>query len=131
MHAAHARSTDTPGFTELLDALLHATWFAARQPGVDGVIQRRANDQVLVHLMHLGNDRTIDGDVQALALDAVLRLDQWLAERASREKDTAWRAHYGDARVTIRRMQDNPSTIDDIPLPKPPPGAPIGNSTGL
>ena len=131
MNAAYTQSTDTPGFTELLDALLHATWFAARQAGMDGVIQRRTNDQVLVHLMHLGNDRAIDGDVQALALDAVLRLDQWLAERASREKDAAWRAHYGDARITIRRMQDDPSTVDDVPRPKPPPGAPIGTSTGL
>ncbi len=131
MNAAHARSAAMPGFTELLDALLHATWFAARQAGMDGAIQRRANDRVLAQLMRLGIDRAIDGDVQALALDAVLRLDQWLAERASREKDAAWRAHYGDARFTIRRMQDDPSTVDDIPRPKPPPGAPIGTSIGL
>lgn len=131
MNAAHARSTDMPGFTELLDALLHATWFAARQAGADSVIQRRANDQVLAQLMRLGNDRTIDGDVQALALDAVLRLDQWLEDRASREKNAVWRAHYGDARVAIRRMQDDPSTVDDIPQLNPPPGAPIGTSLGL
>jgi hypothetical protein len=128
MNAAHTRQTDMPGFTELLEALLHATWFSSRQSGADGVIQRRTNDQLLMHLMKLGNDRTVDGDVQALALDAVLRLDTWLAERVSREKDAAWRAHYADSRSAIRRMQDDPSSLDDMPLPRPPPGSPIGST---
>jgi hypothetical protein len=78
--------------------------------------------------MKLGNDRTVDGGVQALALDAVLRLDTWLAERMSREKDAAWRAHYADSRSAIRRMQDDPSSLDDMPLPRPPPGSPIGST---
>jgi hypothetical protein len=126
MNVQHARQPEQPAFTELLDGLLAASWQAARQSGEAGAIQRRLDNRVLQRLMLLGNDREADIDARAQALDRVDALDRWLAPRADRESDAAWRAHYAHARLQIARMRDDPSSLEQIVPPEPPPGSPIG-----
>ena len=128
MNAAHARRSEAPGFGELLDALLNATWFDAPGSGVDGALQRAVNGQVLLRMMQLAVSNAVDRGVQALALAGVDRLDDRLAERSARAPDDSWRAHYEQARFAIRGMHEDPAGVAGLPLPEPPPGSPIGQA---
>jgi hypothetical protein len=122
----HALDPESPGFAELLDALLDATWRAEPRDGMDGALQRVANDQVLRRLLALAGDLSIDPGVQAAALAAVNGLDEWLEGRVRAQRDGAWRAHYERARYVIRRLRDDPEALGELPRPEPPPGEPIG-----
>jgi hypothetical protein len=126
MNAAHALRRESPGFGELLGSLLDATWYASPVSGFEGALQRSVNDQLLLRLMQLAVNDTIDTGVRASALAAVDGLGDRLPERSARAPDDAWRAHYEHARFAIRRMREDPAGIVTLALPEPPPGSPIG-----
>jgi len=126
--ATSARNPLSPGFGEVTDDLLRATWFAAHRSGVDAELQRIANDQALDGLMRLATNPEADGQVRAIALAAIDRLDGWLAQQAGRELDSSWQAHHGFARFRIGRMRDDPSSVEQIVPVAVPPGEPIGTS---
>lgn len=126
--ASNARQPTMPGFSELTDDLLRATWFAAHQSGIEGEIQRQTNSLALERLMMLAVNNDADAQVRAIALDAVNQLDNWLAPRATSEGDASWRAHYGFARFQIEQMRNDPSSIEQIQPVTVPPGEPIGTT---
>ncbi len=128
MIASSARNTTLPGFTELVDDLLRATWFGARPSGMDGEIQRATNNLALERLMMLAVNGDADAQARAIALDAVNRLDQWLTPRVSGENDADWRAHYAFAKFQIEQMRNDPSSIEQIKPVTVPPGEPIGTT---
>ncbi len=128
MIASSARDASLPGFGELLDELLAATWFVSRMSGIDAEIQRLTNTLVLQSLMVLASNKDSDVQVRAIALDAVNRLDNWLAPRTVNENDSKWRAHYGYARYLVEQMRNDPSTIEQIEPVTVPPGQPIGTT---
>jgi len=128
MIASSARNATLPGFDELVDDLMRATWFSTRQAGIDGEIERAVNNLALERLMMLAVNEEADGQARAIALDAVNRLDAWLAPRATSENDAAWRAHYGFGRFRIEQMRNDPSSIEQIQPVTVPPGEPIGSS---
>src|SRR5690606_20547998 len=130
MNALHAHQAEQPSFSELVDDLLAVSWQASRSSGEAGAIQRRLDSQVLERLMLLGNDLEADNQVKAQALDGVERLDRWLVQRAGAETDAEWRAHYSHARLQIERMRQDPSSLQRIAPVEPPPGSPIGTTTG-
>lgn len=121
---ARTAEPSQPGFEEVVDAVLRASWYAERPEGVAGAIRRAVDAQVLDRLMRLAVDSAVAADVRALALDAVYELDAWLERR--RESDRSWRAHYREARLRIARMLDDPASVEAFPEVTPPPGAPIG-----
>ncbi|MEE8425654.1 MAG: zinc-dependent metalloprotease [Woeseiaceae bacterium] len=114
-----------PGFGELADKLLQASWFAATQQGIDADIQRQTNMIVLAGLMRLAVSVEADPAVRAIALDVVNRLDESLAVRAPSDRKS--RAHFGLARHYIERMRDDPASVETMPSVTPPPGSPIGS----
>ncbi|MFP6815916.1 MAG: zinc-dependent metalloprotease [Pseudomonadales bacterium] len=124
--ALSARSAISPGFDELLDDLLRVTWFAAQQLGIDAELQRITSSLMLDRLMLLTTNNEAATQVRAIALDAVNRLDNWLAQQTSSERATAWRAHYGFARLRIEQMRSDPSSLEQIAPVTVPPGEPIG-----
>ena len=126
MIAANARQPDLPGFDELCVTLLDSTWFATRQAGMEGAIQRSTNDQVLQGLMRLTVNTEANADVRAIALDTVNRLDNWLSARVSQESDVIWRAHFAQARRQIRLMLEDPASVEPLLPATAPPGSPIG-----
>lgn len=128
MTATRARNSTSPGFDELTDDLLRATWFASHPSGIDGEIQRSTNILALDRLMMLAVNADADPQVRAIALDAINQLDSWLAPRAASESDSAWRAHYGFARFRIEQMRDDPSSVEQIEPVTVPPGEPIGTT---
>ncbi len=128
MIATSARNATMPGFDELTEDLLQATWYANRQTGVDAEIQRAVNNLALERLMMLAVNESADGQARALALDTVNRLDAWLAPRANAESDAAWRAHYAFGRFRIEQMRSDPGSIEQIEPVTVPPGEPIGST---
>lgn len=128
MIATRARNSTSPGFDELTDDLLRATWFASHQSGIDGEIQRSTNTLALERLMMLAVNADADAQVRAIALDAINQLDDWLAPRSASENDSAWRAHYGFGRFQIGQMRNDPSSVEQIEPVTVPPGEPIGTT---
>ncbi len=128
MVAASARQPAVPGFTELTDDLLQASFLAPRLTGIDAEIQRTTNNLVLQQLMMLFVDASTDQQVRAIALDAINQLDAWLTPRAGSESDSAWRAHFGFAQFRIAQMRNDPASIEAAPEVVIPPGEPIGTT---
>ena len=128
MIAASARNPDLPGFDELTDELLQATWLGPRGDGIDGEIRRAVNILALERLMMLAVDAAAEPQARAMALDAINRLDEWLAPRTASESDPAWRAHYGYGRFRIEQLRRDPASVDQIERVTVPPGEPIGSS---
>ncbi len=126
--ASNARQPTMPGFSELSADLLRATWFAPRQSGTDGEIQRQTNTLTLERLMMLAVNNDADAQVRAIALDTINQLDSWLAPRATNENDASWRAQYGFARFQIEQMRNDPSSVEQIQPVTIPPGEPIGST---
>jgi len=107
-------------------ALLDASWRQKPADGMTGAIQRQTNLQVMYALLGLAFNSAADGDVRAIALDAIDGLDTWLARQSS--KDSVLRAHYGFARFEIDRLRQDPSELSNIAPVTVPPGSPIGSS---
>ena len=126
--ATGASNADSPGFYELTDGLLDASWFAPRVSGLDSEIQRSVNSLVLERLVMLALNGAADAQVRAIALDTVERLDSWLASRLSSESDRDWRAHYRFARFSIERLRSDPASVEQEAPVAVPPGEPIGTT---
>lgn len=127
MVAAGARQAESPGFGELSESLLRATWFSRQRSGVGGEIQRLTNDIVLERLMLLSVNPEADAQVRAIAFDAISELDRWLESRIARENVRQWRAHYRLARHQIERVRHDPASLETLVPVVSPPGSPVGN----
>jgi len=127
MVAGNARQASTPGFGELTESLVRATWHSRQRPGTEGEIQRATNSLVLERLMLLSINPEADEQVRAIAFDRISELDSWLATRLAREGARRWRAHYRLARHQIRRMLEDPASLETLVPVKPPPGSPVGD----
>ena len=126
MIASGARNALSPGFDELTDGLLRATWFASQRSGIEGELQRTVNNLALEKLMLLAINKEADTQVRAIALDAVNRIDNWLAILVKNPIDNRWRAHYGFGRYQIEQMRNDPASIEATEPVVTPPGEPIG-----
>jgi len=123
--AARLVQNGAPGLGVVTSALLDASWHQKPAGGMTGAIQRQTNLQVMYALLGLAFNAAADGDVRAIALDAIDGLDTWLARQSS--KDSVLRAHYGFARFEINRLRQDPAELLNIAPVTVPPGSPIGS----
>ena len=123
--AARLAQNGAPGLFDLTKALLEASWYQKPASGMIGVIQRQTNLQVVYALLGLAFNSAVDGEVRAIALDAIGGLDQWLARQSV--KDSTLRAHYGFAKFEIDRLRQDPSALSNVVPVTVPPGSPIGS----
>ena len=122
----HARASNYPGFAELLDDLLAATWKAQPQNGYDGAIQQTVDSVVLDHLMALAADDHAASQTRAIASLKLDELKTWLAAQSKSTTDEGRRAQFFFAAQEIERFEKNPAALH-LTLPAPPPaGDPIG-----
>jgi hypothetical protein len=131
MIAGNARRSAAPGFGELTESLVRAIWYSRQRSGMDGEIQRATNGLVLERLMLLSINQEADEQVRAIAFDRISELDKWLSTRLARETRRRWRAHYRFARHQIRRMLEDPASLDTLVPVTPPPGSPVGDSATI
>jgi hypothetical protein len=123
--AARMNRNGSPGFSELVDRLLAATWYA--QPAArDFPIQRQTSLLVLSHLLRLATATNIDTSVNAVALAAVHSLRENLD--GIDPGDTASRGYYRLAELRIDTALADPASVEALPVIEPPPGSPIGTT---
>jgi hypothetical protein len=122
----HARNGHYPGFAELMDDLLKATWKAQPAKGYDGAIQRTVDAVVLHHLMSLAANEKAPAQARAIALMKLDELKEWLAAGLKTTLAEDRRAQFFSAHQDIERFEKNPAQFH-IPAPAPlPAGDPIG-----
>ena len=123
--AARLQQFGTPDFAAVTDALIEGT-VAARPVGGDaGAIQRQTNLQVLYALMQLAFNAGADGDVRAIAHNAISRIEEEADDQSA--PDATWRAHYEFLGFEIERLRDDPSQLESVTPVTVPPGSPIGS----
>ena len=122
----HARESNYPDFTELLDDLLTVTWKAQPETGYGGAVQQTVDSVVLDHLMALAADDHAASQTRAIASLKLDELKTWLAAQSKSAADESRRAQFFFATQEIDRFEKNPATLH-LTLPAPPPaGDPIG-----
>ncbi|MFL6387913.1 MAG: zinc-dependent metalloprotease [Terriglobales bacterium] len=123
----HARDANNPGFDELLDDVMAATWKAPAIQGYNGAIQRTVNGVVLNHLMSLAADEHASSQVRAVALLKLDQLRKWLISQENLLKDVPARAEFFFARNQIDHFEKNPAEVHVTAPATPPAGDPIGS----
>ena len=119
----------TPGFDELVNSLLRATWFPSplTRMEFDG-LTRQTNLQVLDGLLRLAVDTSVDPSARAVALNAVMRI------RGRTEQSVGVgggvQSFLRLARMRIDNVLDDPSLLESAPAVVVPPGSPIGGASG-
>jgi Met-zincin/Domain of unknown function (DUF5117) len=123
----HARDANDPGFAELADDLVAATWKAKPEPGYAGAIQQTVDSVVLQHLMSLASDEQAAAETRAIASLKLDELKGWLAAQMKTTTDESRRAQVFFALQQIERFEKNPGELH-LTVPAPPPaGDPIGD----
>ncbi|HEV2314888.1 MAG TPA: zinc-dependent metalloprotease [Candidatus Acidoferrales bacterium] len=122
----HAREAIYPGFAELLDDLLAATWKAQPQTGYEGAIQQTVDSVVLNHLMALAADDHAATQTRAIASLKLDELKNWLAAQSKSTTNESRRAQFFFAAQEVERFEKNPAALHLTPPAPPPAGDPIG-----
>jgi Met-zincin/Domain of unknown function (DUF5117) len=123
----HALDSTYPGFAELLDDLLAATWKAQPRSGYEGAIQRTVDSVVLDKLMTLAAEGQASQEVRAIVSLKLDELKRWVAAQAPSAKDEATRAQLFFAGTEIDHFQKNPAEVRLTTPAAPPEGDPIGS----
>ena len=111
--AARMTRNGAPDFWVVTDNLMSLAWF---EESADAEIQRLTADILLTKLMRLAVDPAVDPAVRGIALAEINRLDSWLADNPGHDL----------AQQQIRRMHDDPASVELIVPVTVPPGSPIG-----
>jgi hypothetical protein len=122
----HARDSRNPGFDEVLDKILEATWKAPIGSGYDAEIRRTVNMVVLMNLMSLASGEPASNQVRALAELKLEELKGWLRTQPDLTRDENQKAYLFYAGNQIKRFQDDPKKMSLTKPNDPPDGPPIG-----
>jgi hypothetical protein len=122
----HARDTRNPGFGEVLDKILAATWKAPISTGYKVEIQRTVNMVVLNDLMSLAAAERASNQVRAIAELKLEGLKVWLLTHPDLNRDESQQAYLLYAANQIKRFQEDPKKINLTRPNDPPDGQPIG-----
>ncbi len=109
----------TPGWDDVLDAIINATWKAAPEKGLAREVQKQTQQMVLTWLLALNQNEQANYAVQSICYSRIEQLKKYAQTMVKAGTDAA---HFG---YTIERI-NHPK---DISLPQHkeiPPGAPIG-----
>jgi hypothetical protein len=121
----HARNAANPGLTQVISAVLQATWKAPRLTGLPGEMQRITEASALEHLLALAANHSASPEARAVARAEALNLRSSMsATTASSPEEKAIRAA-AIARITAFEKDPEKFTpASDVPIP---PGQPIGD----
>jgi hypothetical protein len=122
----HARNRENPGLSDVLEAVLAATWKSPHGSGYNEQIALTVDNVVLYDLMTLSaNDRASDA-VRGIASLKLRELHDWL-ETQSAGMAISDKAHIFFARQRIELFEKDPKRIDLTAPFEPPDGPPIGS----
>ena len=110
----------TPGWDDVLDAIISQTWKTGYQKGLIREVQLQTQQMVLTWILRLSQDEQSNYQVKAICFDRLQQLKKYAAAQLKINPDLT--AHFS---YTIERI-DHPKDIS-VPVRKEiPPGAPIG-----
>ncbi len=123
----NARDAGQPGLEDVLDRIIDASWHIIYVDPYLAEVQRATNHLVLHHLMMIASDKSVLGQVRAIATFKMDELEQWIKSQLAFSWDVKQEAHFKYALKQIdyfnRHLQDY---AHESPL-EPPPGQPIGD----
>jgi len=122
----HARDPRNPGFDEVLDKILAATWKTPLRTGYQAEIQRTVNMVILNDLMALASGERASNQVRAVAELKLEELRRWLLDQPVLTRDENHRAYFYYAANQIKRFQEDPKKMNLTKPNDPPDGQPIG-----
>ena len=122
----HARDQQNPGFEEVVDAILAATWKSAHGEGYTAQIANIVDDAVLYDLMGLAANAQASNQVRAIALLKLGVLHGELRAPPGGRQPISDQAHVSFAVWQIEQFQKDPKRLDLTPPAEPPDGPPIG-----
>lgn len=128
----HMQDASYPGFGEVVDKIIAATWKAAPAQGYGAEIQRVVDQTVLYDLMVLAADTNAGTQARAIASLKLEELKNWLGNSLSggavsaARNDADWQAAYFYAEEQIKLFQSDPKKLDLTKPAAPPDGQPIG-----
>ena len=122
----HARHSRNPGFDEVLDKILEATWKAPSGTGYQAEIRRTVNMVVLNDLMALAAGERASNQVRAIAEFKLEELKKWLAAQQRVLENEKQKPFLFYAENQIKRFQDDPKKMNLTKPNDPPDGQPIG-----
>ena len=124
--AARMNRGAAPGFDELVNSLLRATWFPSPMTRMAfDDLQRQTNLLVLDGLLALAVDAKVDSSVRAAALSGVMRIRGRTDQSVG--VDAGVQTFLRLARLRIDNVLDDPTLLDSAPAVVVPPGSPIGS----
>lgn len=131
----HAADAQQPSLSEVLEALLKATWELPVRSGANGpqlaAVERTVDDVVLTQLMMLASNEKASPEVRAVTLAKLEELKRWADAPATRQSEEA-AAHRNWAVSQIRKFEQEPTQVLKPTEPlTPPPGQPIGTNPAL
>ncbi len=109
----------TPGWDDVLDAIINATWKTAPEKGLAREVQKQTQQMVLTWLLALSQNTQSNYTVQSISHNRLGQLKKYAEAMVKAGTDTA---HFGYA---IERI-NNPKEISLPEHKEIPPGAPIG-----
>src|SRR5438105_2264033 len=122
----HARDSRYPGFDEVLDRIIEATWKAPAGTGYHAEIRRTVNMVLLNDLMALASGERASNEVRAIAEYRLELLKSWLIDQRSLSRDQNQTAFVIYAANQIKRFQEDPKKMNLTKPNEPPDGQPIG-----
>jgi hypothetical protein len=126
----HARNPENPGLSDVLEAVLAATWKSPHRSGYNEQIALTVDNVVLYDLMTLSaNDHATD-EVRGIASLKLRELHDWLATQPGRTAISD-KAHIFFARQRIELFEKDPKRMDLTAPVEPPDGPPIGSMGAL
>jgi len=121
----HSRDPEAPGFGEVVDRLISATWKTTHEDRLHAEIQRVVDGIVLYNLVKLAKDEGVASQVRSIAYIKLGELNGWLKEKAEAEEDADQRAHYAYGASQIGLFQEDPGRVKLTAPLEPPQGPPI------
>lgn len=115
-----------PGFGEVIDNVLNATWKSPHGSGYRGEMQRVVDNVTLYHLMGVAANEGALTQVRAVASAKLDELKSWLNRQLKTARDSNQRAHLAFAVSQVALFQQDPKKIVLTRPAEPPPGQPIG-----
>jgi len=122
----HARDPRNPGWEEVLEKIINATWKAPARAGYAGEIQHVTNMVVLNDLMALAAGERASNQVRAVAELKLESLRTWLLGQRQLARDENQIAFVTYAANQIKRFQEDPKKMNLTKPNEPPDGQPIG-----
>ena len=122
----HARDSNNPSLSEVINKVLNKTWYTDRKNGMYGEIQRVVDMVTLYNLMNLVSNKNSTNQVKAETMEKIVSLKNWLIQKQKRQRNTSLLAHYKYAITIIDKFEKDTSSITINQPLSPPAGSPIG-----